>query len=41
MHLQKPHLDSILKGDDEQTTLVYKMYEIIEEFLEVILHLDW
>ena len=41
MHLMKPHLDSILEGEDEQVTLVYKMYEMIEAFLEEILHLDW
>lgn len=37
----KPHLDEILEAENEQVTLVYKMYEIIESFLEQIINLDW
>ena len=40
-HLLEPHAADIMKSDNEQVALVYKMYEILEHFLESILHMNW
>lgn len=37
----KPHLDYILEAENEQVALVYTMYNIISEFLEKIVNLDF
>ena len=35
-HLLKPHVSDIIRADNEQVALVFKMYEIILEFLNDI-----
>ena len=40
-HLLNEHKDSISKKENEQAALVFKMYEILYEFLDDILQLNW
>jgi hypothetical protein len=40
-HLLLPHVDVISKSENEQVALVYKMYEIMEKYVEDIIHLKW
>ena len=40
-HLLKPHYKNISKSENEMTELVYKMYDIIKEYLNNIINLDW
>ena len=40
-HLLEPHAEGIMNSGNEQVALAYKMYEILEHFLESILHLNW
>ena len=40
-HLLRPHAEEISKSDNPQAALVYKMYDILLDYLESILHLNW
>ena len=40
-HLLEPHVDELAASKNEQVALAYKMYEILEEFLESIIHTNW
>jgi hypothetical protein len=40
-HLLLPHVDKIKGTENEMATLSFKMFEIIETYLEDILHLNW
>lgn len=40
-HLLLEHVGSITRKENEQAALVFKMYEILYEFLDDILHLNW
>lgn len=40
-HLLRPYVDEISKADNEQVALVYKMYDIILQYIEDIIHLNW
>tara|TARA_B110000285_G_C14928459_1_gene516193 strand:+ start:624 stop:905 length:282 start_codon:yes stop_codon:yes gene_type:complete len=40
-HLLKPHVDEISKSQNEMAALSYKMYDLILEFLNSIIHLNW
>lgn len=40
-HLLKPHVEEISQAEDEQAALAYRMYYLIEEYLENILHTNW
>mgnify|MGYP000868842178 CR=1 FL=1 len=40
-HLLVPHINEIRHAEDEQVALVYKMYNIIETYLEEIINLKW
>lgn len=40
-HLLAEHTDSIASKENEQAALVFKMYEILYQFLDEILHLNW
>ena len=40
-HLLKPHVYTIKTFENEQAALVYQMYKVIEEYLEVIMNTKW
>ena len=40
-HLLVPHINEIRHAEDEQVALAYKMYNIIEKYLEDIIHYKW
>ena len=40
-HLLAPHSQKIAMAENEQTALVYKMYDILEKYIEDIIHLKW
>ena len=40
-HLLSPHVDEIINSENEQSALVYKMYAILEQFLEDIINQNW
>ena len=40
-HLLKPHVDEISKSQNEMAALSYKMYDLILEFLNSIVNLNW
>jgi len=40
-HLLEPHLKDLDKCANEQAGLGYKMFEIADQFLEEIIHLNW
>ena len=41
MHLLKPHVESIGKAENENVALAYKMYDIVKEFIEEVVDLEW
>jgi len=40
-HLIVPHIDEISKHENPMAALSFKMYDIIESFLNDIINLDW
>ena len=40
-HLLRPHIDEIVNSENEQVALVFKMYDIIQQYIEDIVHLSW
>ncbi len=40
-NLLLPHSKKISEAENQQVALVYKMYEIMEKFVEDIIHLNW
>ena len=41
MHLLKPHVEAIGKAENENVALAYKMYDIVKEFIEEVVDLEW
>ena len=40
-NLVKPHVSQIIGSENDQAALAYKMFEIIEDYLEKIIDMDW
>ena len=40
-HLLRPHVEEISQAPNEQVALVFKMYDIILQYIEDIIHLNW
>ena len=40
-HLLKPHYKDIAKSTNDMVTLVYRMYDLLQHYLEEILCSDW
>jgi hypothetical protein len=40
-HLLKPHYKNIGNSKNDMVTLVYRMYTLLQDYLEEIISLDW
>lgn len=40
-HLLRPHIKDISKSENEMAALAFKMYDILLEFLNGIINLNW